>query len=102
MYGSSKQSRSAKVGKSADKKNRKSKPKTETVELGGEKVKFQKGGLKKSLDVADDYTFKKPELERLKSHDVGKKFQFKGKRFTMDEKLKKQITLALTLMGSKK
>ena len=78
------------------------KKKTETVELGGEKVKFQKGGLKKSLQVPEDYTFSEKELERLKAHEVGKKFQFKGKKFTMDEKLKKQITLALTLKGSKK
>ena len=81
---------------------RKAKPKKEVVELGGEKVKFEKGGLKKSLGVPEDYTFKKTELERLKKHEVGKKFTYKGKKMTMDEKLKKQITLALTLMSSKK
>ena len=86
------------------KKHKESKPKkkTETVELGGEKVKFEKGGLKKALDVPEDYTFSEKELERLKAHELGKRFQFKGKKFTMDEKLKKQITLALTLMKSKK
>ena len=73
-----------------------------TANSGGEKVEFKKGGLKKSLEVPEDYTFKKAELERLKSHDIGKRFQFKGKKFTMDDKLKKQITLALTLMSSKK
>ena len=83
-------------------KPRKPREKKEVVELGGEKVKFEKGGLKKSLQVPEDYTFKKAELERLKAHEVGKKFQFKGKKFEMDDKLKKQITLALTLMGSKK
>ncbi len=100
MYGSSKAKRDGqKRVRSSDKR----KPKKEVVDLGGDKpVKFEKGGLKKSLDVPEDYTFKKGELERLKSHEVGKKFQFKGKRFTMDDKLKKQVTLALTLMSSKK
>ena len=78
------------------------KPKKEVVELDGEKVKFQKGGLKKSLGVKEDYTFSKAELERLKKHEVGKKFKYKGKDMTMTAKLKKQITLALTLMSSKK
>ena len=96
MYGSSSRMRKAKP------QPKKPRAKKEVVELGGEKVKFEKGGLKKSLGVPEDYTFKKAELERLKSHEVGKKFQFKGKKMTMDEKLKKQITLALTLMSSKK
>lgn len=98
MYGST--SRMRKV------KNPSKKPvykaKKEVVELDGEKVEFKKGGLKKALQVPEGYTFKKAELERLKAHEVGKRFQFKGKKFTMDEKLKKQITLALTLMSSKK
>lgn len=96
MYGSTSRMRKAKP------KPKKAKPKKEVVELGGEKVKFEKGGLKKSLGVPEDYTFKKTELERLKKHEVGKKFTYKGKKMTMDEKLKKQITLALTLMSSKK
>ena len=100
MYGSSRT-----VPRPKPKPKPRSKPpakKKEVVELGGEKVKFQKGGLKKSLGVSDDYTFSKPELERLKKHDVGKKFKYKGKDMQMTEKLKKQITLALTLMKSKK
>tara|TARA_R100000353_G_scaffold101814_2_gene73745 strand:+ start:2892 stop:3191 length:300 start_codon:yes stop_codon:yes gene_type:complete len=99
MYGSTSTMRKVKKVRKATAPVRKKK---EVVELGGEKVEFKKGGLKKSLDVPEDYTFKKSELERLKGHEVGKKFQFKGKKFTMDEKLKKQITLALTLMSSKK
>jgi len=100
MYGSTSGMR--KVKKPA-KKVPVRKQKKEVVDLGGDKpVKFEKGGLKKALDVPEDYTFKTAELERLKAHEVGKKFQFKGKRFTMDEKLKKQVTLALTLMSSKK
>ena len=97
MYGSTSGMRVAKKAKKPVRKAKK-----EVVELGGEKVEFKKGGLKKSLEVPEDYTFKKAELERLKSHEIGKKFQFKGKKFTMDDKLKKQITLALTLMSSKK
>ena len=82
MYGSTSRMRKAKP------KPKKAKPKKEVVELGGEKVKFEKGGLKKSLGVPEDYTFKKTELERLKKHEVGKKFTYKGKKMTMDEKLK--------------
>jgi hypothetical protein len=79
------------------------KPKKEVVDLGGDKpVKFEKGGLKKSLGVSDDYTFSTRELERIKGHEIGKKFQFKGKKFEMDDKLKKQVVLALNLMKSKK
>tara|TARA_R100000773_G_C4206319_1_gene107110 strand:+ start:166 stop:462 length:297 start_codon:yes stop_codon:yes gene_type:complete len=98
MYGASNVQRKQKA---VVKKTRKP-MKKEVVELDGEKVEFKKGGLKRSLQVPEDYTFKKAELERLKKHDIGKNFQFKGKKFTMNDKLKKQITLALTLMSSKK
>ena len=70
----------------------------ETVKLDGKKVTFQKGGLHRSLDVPEDYTFKKSELNKAKKVKVGEMLKFKGQEFQMTNKLKKQITLALTLM----
>ena len=75
---------------------------TETVELDGEEVKFKKGGLHRSLKVGDDYRFKKGELRKLEKVEVGDSFEFHGKSHKMTSKLKKQITLGLTLMGRKK
>lgn len=73
-----------------------------SVELDGEEVKFKKGGLHKSLKVGDDYKFKKAELRRLEKVENGEAFEFHGKSMKMSPKLKKQITLGLTLMGRKK
>ena len=75
---------------------------TETVELDGEEVKFKKGGLHKSLKVGDDYKFKKSELRRLEKVENGEAFEFHGKSMKISPKLKRQITLGLTLMGRKK
>lgn len=77
---------------------KRSKAKMETVELDGEKVKFRKGGLKKSLKVGEDYTFKRSELNKLKKIEVGESFEFHKKKMKMTSKLKKQITLGLNLM----
>ena len=70
----------------------------ETVELDGEKVSFKKGGLKKSLKVGDDYTFKRSELNKLKKVENGEMFMFHSKKMKMTPKLKKQIVLGLNLM----
>ncbi len=70
----------------------------ETVELDGEKVSFKKGGLKKSLKVGDDYTFKRSELNKLKKVENGESFMFHKKKMKMTPKLKKQIVLGLNLM----
>lgn len=70
----------------------------EKVELDGEKFTIKKGALKRSLGVPDSYTFKKSELEKLKKIEVGKEFEFKGKKKKMTELLKKRVTLGLTLM----
>tara|TARA_Y100000361_G_C11013652_1_gene265711 strand:- start:49 stop:510 length:462 start_codon:yes stop_codon:yes gene_type:complete len=70
----------------------------ETVELDGEKVSFRKGGLKKSLKVGDDYTFKRSELNKLKKVENGEMFTFHSKKMKMTPKLKKQIVLGLNLM----
>ena len=75
---------------------------TETVELDGEPVKFKKGGLHRSLKVGGDYTFKKAELRRLEKVENGEMFDFQGNSIKMTPKIKKQLSLGLTLMGRKK
>tara|TARA_R100000697_G_scaffold91776_1_gene103550 strand:- start:570 stop:809 length:240 start_codon:yes stop_codon:yes gene_type:complete len=73
------------------------------VELDGEEFKIKKGALKRQLGVPQSYTFKRPELNKMKKVDVGKTFEFNGKTRKMTGLLKRRITLALVLMrGSKK
>ena len=86
--------------KSKSKKNFENKKgnKKETVELDGQKVTFNKGGLHKSLKVEPDYTFKRGELNKLKKVEVGDMFKFKGNDIKMTGKIKKQLTLGLNLM----
>jgi hypothetical protein len=82
----------------ADPKRMSKKSNMETAVLDGKKVKFRKGGLKKSLKVGDDYTFKRSELNKLKKVEVGDEFMFHKKKMKMTSKLKKQIVLGLNLM----
>jgi len=79
----------------------KSKPKMETVELDGEKIKFKEGALHKQLKTPAGYTFKRSELNKLKNIENGKTFDFLGKSFKMTPLLKKRISFGLTLMKSK-
>ncbi len=60
--------------------------------------KVKEGGLRKSLKVDKDYKFAKSDLTPLLKHEVSKKFQFQGKTFTMTERLKKQIRLAINML----
>jgi hypothetical protein len=79
----------------------KAKPKTETVELEGEKIKFKEGALHKQLKTPAGYKFKRSELTKLKNIENGKPFEFMGKSFKMTPLLKKRITFGLTLMKGK-
>tara|TARA_Y100000114_G_C11745696_1_gene321429 strand:+ start:133 stop:603 length:471 start_codon:yes stop_codon:yes gene_type:complete len=58
----------------------------------------KEGGLRAALKVGKDYKFTIGALTPLLKIDVGKKFTFQGKEFTMTEKLKKQIQLALNML----
>jgi hypothetical protein len=89
-------SKKAKMKRKPDAKR--ARGKMETVELDGEKVKFRKGGLRRSLKVGDDYKFKRSELKKLSKIEVGEKFEFHGKTHKMTERLKKQIVLGMNLM----
>tara|TARA_A100001391_G_scaffold2701_2_gene2457 strand:- start:69 stop:305 length:237 start_codon:yes stop_codon:yes gene_type:complete len=74
------------------------KKKTQVVELDGEKVKIKKGALRDMLGVPKSYKFNKTSLKRINKTDIGKSFEFQGKRFKMTNLMKKRITLAITLM----
>ena len=78
----------------------KSKPKMETVELDGEKIKFKEGALHRQLKTPAGYTFKRSELNKLKNIENGNSFDFLGKSFKMTPLLKKRISFGLTLMKS--
>ena len=56
------------------------------------------GGLRRSLKVGASHKFTVSQLQPLLKLDIGKKFTFMGKEFVMDEKLKKQIQLAVNMM----
>ena len=82
-----------------DAKKKRGRPsKTATVELGGEKVKFKKGGLRKSLKAPEDHKFRKGNLKKLLKIPVGDSFDFLTRKHKMTAKIKKQINLALNLM----
>lgn len=58
----------------------------------------KEGGLRKSLKVGKDYKFTRPDLNKLKKHEVGSTFEFQDKKHKMTEKMSKQIQLALNMM----
>jgi hypothetical protein len=68
------------------------------AELGGKKIKFNKGGLHKSLKAPEGYKFKKSELRKLNKVEVGDMFTFQGQEMKMTSRIKKQLTLGLNLM----
>mgnify|MGYP003134251886 CR=1 FL=1 len=88
--------------KPSAKKPQKAKPKMAEAKLGGETIKFRRGGLHRSLKVPDEYTFKMAELRKLQKIDTGKEFKFKGKDIKMTPLVKKQLTLGINLMSKKK
>lgn len=81
---------------------KKDKPKMAEAKLGGETIKFRRGGLHRSLKVPDDYTFKTAELRKLQKIETGKDFKFQGKDIKMTPLVKKQLTLGINLMSKKK
>ena len=73
-------------------------PKMAVVELGGEKIKIKKGGLRSQLQVPKDYKFKKAELQKINKTPVGDKFMFMNKERKMTPLMKKRVTLAINLI----
>ncbi len=62
------------------------------------KITFKKGTLRRQLKMKRGVKFTKPELNKLKKIDVGKRFNFHGNNFKMTSLMKKRINLGLTLM----
>ena len=56
------------------------------------------GGLRTSLKVGKDHKFTVKELTPLLKVEPSKKFSFLGKDFTMTDRMKKQIQLAVNMM----
>jgi len=77
---------------------RKSVKKMATAELGGEKIKFKKGGLRDMLGVKKDYKFTKSKLASMMKIEDGKTFTFMGKKRKMTKLLKKRVVLGHNLM----
>jgi len=72
-----------------------------SAKLGGETVKFMKGGLHKSLKVPESYTFSIPIMRKLNKHIDGKSFKFQGNTIKMTPKIHKQLVLGMNLMKRK-
>tara|TARA_R100000655_G_scaffold92313_1_gene133381 strand:+ start:896 stop:1324 length:429 start_codon:yes stop_codon:yes gene_type:complete len=78
-------------------KHTRPKPKKEAG-LYEETAKIKQGGLRSSLKVPTTYKFTVRALTPLLKVDIGKKFSFLEKEFTMTERMKKQIQLAITML----
>ena len=83
------------------KKNKKHK-KNEVVNMGRKKIVVEKGGLHRHLKVPLTYKFRNSTIERLVKVKNGDKFTFRGNKFVMDEKLKRQLTLAKSFIKMRK
>lgn len=93
---------SKKVGTKKGSTKSKATRKKEEITIDGKKIRFQKGGLHRSLKVPMSHKFTKSQLTPLKKVENGSTFRFSGKSIKMTPKIKKQITFGLTLMGFKK
>jgi hypothetical protein len=74
---------------------------TETIMLGGKKVKFRKGALHKQLKVPLDEDIGNFNLRKIKRGEVGDMVRVKGKMFKITKLMKKRATFGLTLQGKK-
>tara|TARA_Y100001963_G_C6713400_1_gene415378 strand:- start:418 stop:729 length:312 start_codon:yes stop_codon:yes gene_type:complete len=98
-----KKSKSKEVFEKKPKETKKIKPKPKIGEeeegiFEATEGKIKEGGLRKALGVEKDYKFTKSVLNKLLKNEVGKKFDFQGKKYMMSERLKKQLQLALNMM----
>lgn len=83
------------------KKNKKHR-KNEVVNMRRKKIVVEKGGLHRHLKVPLTYKFRNSTIERLVKVKNGNKFTFRGNKFVMDEKLKRQLTLAKSFVKMRK
>ena len=88
----------SKTTKRRSKVTKKSTKKMVTAELGGQKIKFKKGGLRDMLGVPRDYRFTKRKLGAMMKIKDGDEFSFLGKKRKMTKLLKKRLVLGHNLM----
>ena len=70
-----------------------------TAELGGEKVAYREGALRRQLGLTAKQKLTRSSLDRLKRVEVGSMFTLFGKKHRMTPLLKKRVSLGRTLMG---
>jgi hypothetical protein len=70
-----------------------------TIKLGDKPIKIEQGALRKALKMKESDKFTKTELERLKKVKTDTEFVFKGKKFMMTPKLKKQVSLGAMIIN---
>tara|TARA_R110000772_G_scaffold123989_1_gene230433 strand:- start:165 stop:497 length:333 start_codon:yes stop_codon:yes gene_type:complete len=88
----------SKTTKRRRKITKKSTKKMVTAELGGQKFKYKKGGLRDMLDVPKDYRFTKRKLGSMMKIKSGDEFSFLGKKRKMTGLMKKRVVLGHNLM----
>lgn len=69
------------------------------AKLGGKEIKFEKGGLHRSLKVPMSFKFSKAMLERFNKKKVGEEIMVEGNKIKLTPKIKKQLTLGINLMS---
>ena len=70
-----------------------------TAELGGEKVAYREGALRRQLGLSASQKLTRASLDRLKKVEVGKDFSLFGKKHRMTGLMKQRVSLGRTLMG---
>jgi len=83
------------------KKKNSPKKKTGEITIGGKKIKFEEGALRRALKVPANEKLMMGDLKKANKTEIGKEFMYDGKKFKMTPLMKKRITFAITLMKMK-
>jgi hypothetical protein len=76
--------------------------KMQSVMLDGEEVEFKEGTLRSQLKVPKDMKLTPAVLKKINKTEVGKVFEFNGRKIKMTSLMKKRITLGINLQKKKK
>tara|TARA_R100000697_G_scaffold121508_1_gene148746 strand:+ start:1859 stop:2104 length:246 start_codon:yes stop_codon:yes gene_type:complete len=76
--------------------------KMQSVMLDGEEVEFKEGTLRSQLKVPKDMKLSPAILKKINKTEVGKVFDFNGRKIKMTPLMKKRITLGINLQKRKK
>ena len=77
-------------------------PKKVKVELNGEEVEFKEGTLRQMLKAPKDMKLTAPVLKKINKTEVGKVFEFNGRKIKITPLMKKRVTLGINLQKKKK